>query len=367
LLGVLPPRPSKFEKTDLAPTGLMIALTTASVAFVGTGLRLATRPAPIMSLEEDEVHTVGVPEVSSAAEDVARLLLDEERERRVAKIFAAPEEDAYLDERAELVGEIDSSELLTRDEAAGFWPPELSTDPEVPAMLWVDEYSCIGCRWCACVARSTFKISDDYGTAHVMQQGGDQQDVIEEAIDVCPSDCIYPCSREELETLEEYRGLYQDDMMGRYYHGRRMVGEGSGGGSAAAPVSCQPTTPVPVPAPAPAPAPAPCAHSTPLHRSPDVAHTVRGAALAGPVCAHGLAQGQAVRQDGAAQGEPRRAAASRGRQQDRPVRVVGRPDARAPAPAASGGGGAGGVSGWARWEGLCTSVSAGPLMTTATC
>eukprot|EP00320_Phaeocystis_rex_P007247 CAMPEP_0119089200 /NCGR_PEP_ID=MMETSP1178-20130426/148207_1 /TAXON_ID=33656 /ORGANISM="unid sp, Strain CCMP2000" /LENGTH=248 /DNA_ID=CAMNT_0007072533 /DNA_START=119 /DNA_END=865 /DNA_ORIENTATION=- len=196
-----------------------------------------------MSLSDEEVDTLmppagnefyKVPAVGDAAEEVARLL-DEDREAQVAKLFAPPAEDAYLDERTELVGEIGSAELLNRDEEAGFWPPELSTDRDAPAMLWVDEYSCIGCRWCACVARNTFKVSDEYGTAMVMQQGGDQADVIEEAIDVCPSDCIHRCSRSELEVLEKYRDLYQGDMMAKYYHGRRMVGEGSGGGAGAAP------------------------------------------------------------------------------------------------------------------------------------
>jgi len=180
------------------------------------------------------VHVSGVPEVSNAADAVSRLL-DEEREAKVAKIFAAPAELAYLDERDELVGEIGSAELLRQDEAADFWPPELSNDREAPAMLWVDEYSCIGCRWCASVARNTFQIGEEYGTAHVMQQGGDQQDVISEAVDVCPADCIHPCSRADLEVLEEYRELYQNDMMAKFYHGSRLIGEGSGGGAGAAP------------------------------------------------------------------------------------------------------------------------------------
>mmetsp|Transcript_9989 Transcript_9989/g.20195 ORF Transcript_9989/g.20195 Transcript_9989/m.20195 type:complete len:275 (+) Transcript_9989:41-865(+) len=222
---------------------MALAMVSASAGFLGTGWRPFTRSPPTMSLSDEEVDTLmppagnefyKVPAVGDAAEEVARLL-DEDREAQVAKLFAPPAEDAYLDERTELVGEIGSAELLNRDEEAGFWPPELSTDRDAPAMLWVDEYSCIGCRWCACVARNTFKVSDEYGTAMVMQQGGDQADVIEEAIDVCPSDCIHRCSRSELEVLEKYRDLYQGDMMAKYYHGRRMVGEGSGGGAGAAP------------------------------------------------------------------------------------------------------------------------------------
>lgn len=225
----------------------------------------------MMSLEADDMDTlmpapVGfytVPAVAEAAEEVARLLdedrreaevfdmedrenlwlldedreavSDEDREAKVAKLFAPPAEDAYLDERTELIGEIGSAALLERDEKAGLWPPELSTDRDAPAMLWVDEYSCVGCRWCASVARNTFKVTDEYGTAMVMEQGGDQQDVIEEAIDVCPADCIHACSRADLEILEEYRELYQNDMMAKFYHGSRLIGEGSGGGAGAAP------------------------------------------------------------------------------------------------------------------------------------
>ena len=43
---------------------------------------------------------------------------------------------------------------------------------------------------------------DDFGTARVTMQGGDDSEVIEEAIDVCPADCIHTCSRNELEVLE---------------------------------------------------------------------------------------------------------------------------------------------------------------------
>ena len=195
-----------------------------------------------MSLEADEMDTLmpapagfyKVPTVTEAAEDVAKLL-DEDREAKVAQLFAGSSADAYLDERTKLIGEIGSAALLERDEKAGLWPPELSTDRDAPAMLWVDEYSCVGCRWCASVARNTFKVTDEYGTAMVMEQGGDQQDVIEEAIDVCPADCIHACSRADLEVLEEYRELYQNDMMAKFYHGSRLIGEGSGGGAGAAP------------------------------------------------------------------------------------------------------------------------------------
>jgi ferredoxin len=194
----------------------------------------ARQPNLRVRMEDKSHDVVPAPDVSDAAEELAQLLNDEHQDK-VAKIFERTQAGAYLEERNDLVGQIGSAELLRRDEQEGFWPPELPKDPEAKAMLWVDEYSCIGCRWCASVARSTFSIGEEYGTASVVQQGGDLAEVVEEAIDVCPSDCIVFCTRNELEALEEYRDLHQNDMMARFYHGRRLAGEGDGGGSAAAP------------------------------------------------------------------------------------------------------------------------------------
>ena len=112
--------------------------------------------------------------------------------------------DPLADERDAKVGAISSSELLNLDEAADLWPPTLTKDPDEKQMLWVDELSCIGCKFCTTVARATFTMADgdeDYGTARVTQQGGDLPEVVEEAIDCCPSDCIHFCSRRDLETL----------------------------------------------------------------------------------------------------------------------------------------------------------------------
>jgi len=66
---------------------------------------------------------------------------------------------SYLEARDGFVGAIPSSELLARDEAEGLWPLELDSDPEAESMIWVDEISCIGCKFCATVARSTFSMA----------------------------------------------------------------------------------------------------------------------------------------------------------------------------------------------------------------
>jgi ferredoxin len=69
-------------------------------------------------------------------------------------------------------------------------------EPELGGQLrqkgvYVDELTCIGCTHCAHVARNTFYIEPDYGRARVVRQDGDNEDLIQEAIDTCPVDCIH--------------------------------------------------------------------------------------------------------------------------------------------------------------------------------
>ena len=172
-----------------------------------------------------------------AAAAAAKALLEEEKQRKLDLLFGAPppiegcteeastESMAYLLVRHELVGTLDSSDLLNLDEASDLWsenlPPVAETDRAVDKdMWWVDELSCVGCTWCADVARSTFRMQNEdtqYGQARVIQQGGDNAETVEEAIACCPADCIHACTRDELELLEEYRSLgYTDDLLARF-------------------------------------------------------------------------------------------------------------------------------------------------------
>ena len=68
--------------------------------------------------------------------------------------------------------------------------------------VYVDEITCIGCTHCAHVARNTFYIEPDYGRARVIRQDGDSEDLIQEAIDTCPVDCIHRVDYTELRQLE---------------------------------------------------------------------------------------------------------------------------------------------------------------------
>jgi ferredoxin len=71
--------------------------------------------------------------------------------------------------------------------------------------VYVDETTCIGCRYCSHVARNTFYIEPDYGRSRVIRQDADSEDIIQEAIDTCPVDCIHWVSYEELKVLEDDR------------------------------------------------------------------------------------------------------------------------------------------------------------------
>ncbi|MDJ0705913.1 MAG: ferredoxin [Leptolyngbyaceae cyanobacterium MO_188.B28] len=71
--------------------------------------------------------------------------------------------------------------------------------------VYVDEITCIGCKHCAHVARHTFYIEPEYGRSRVVRQDGDPDEIIQEAMDTCPVDCIHWVDYTELKRLEEDR------------------------------------------------------------------------------------------------------------------------------------------------------------------
>ena len=69
--------------------------------------------------------------------------------------------------------------------------------------VWVDERKCIGCTYCSSVATNTFAMEPEQGRARAFRQDGDSEELIQEAIDTCPVDCIDWVSFEDLVKLEE--------------------------------------------------------------------------------------------------------------------------------------------------------------------
>ncbi len=69
--------------------------------------------------------------------------------------------------------------------------------------VWVDERKCIGCTYCSSVATNTFAMEPEQGRARAFRQDGDSDELIQEAIDTCPVDCIEWVSFEELLKLRK--------------------------------------------------------------------------------------------------------------------------------------------------------------------
>ena len=102
----------------------------------------------------------------------------------------------------------DTEEAGANTEEPSHWHLELDEDTGEPVQArftYVDEHTCIGCTYCSTVARNTFFMEDDHGRARVYNQGGDSEDLLEEAIDSCPVNCIHFVSYEDLVTLETER------------------------------------------------------------------------------------------------------------------------------------------------------------------
>lgn len=68
--------------------------------------------------------------------------------------------------------------------------------------VFVDEFSCIGCKNCANVAPEIFAIEEDFGRARACCQSGNP-DLVQQAIDSCPVDCIHWTSAAQLSLLED--------------------------------------------------------------------------------------------------------------------------------------------------------------------
>ncbi|NDJ21516.1 ferredoxin [Nostoc sp. B(2019)] len=118
----------------------------------------------------------------------------------MADFLPSPEEQE--DNRSGLEPELGGF-LRDAPERSGF-------EPELGGMLrqkgvYVDEITCIGCKHCAHVARNTFYIEPDYGRSRVVRQDGDAEEIIQEAIDTCPVDCIHWVDYTNLKKLEEER------------------------------------------------------------------------------------------------------------------------------------------------------------------
>jgi len=68
--------------------------------------------------------------------------------------------------------------------------------------VFVDEISCIGCQYCVTCSPATFRNVEPHGRARVFGQWLSTEDEIQEAIDMCPVDCIHWVPKEQLAPME---------------------------------------------------------------------------------------------------------------------------------------------------------------------
>jgi ferredoxin len=113
--------------------------------------------------------------------------------------------------------------LRDQPERSGF-EPELGGGLRQTG-VYVDEITCIGCKHCAHVARNTFYIEPDYGRSRVMRQDGDPEEIIQEAIDTCPVNCIHWVGYTELKNLEEERKYQVISVIGYPVHHGTAAGK----------------------------------------------------------------------------------------------------------------------------------------------
>ena len=120
----------------------------------------------------------------------------------------------HMDDLKNSTGELSELNRSGLEPELGGWlrhEPELTgLEPELGGVLrqkgvYVDEITCIGCKHCAHVARNTFYIEPDYGRSRVVSQDSDSEEMIQEAIDTCPVDCIHWLDYTELKQHEEDR------------------------------------------------------------------------------------------------------------------------------------------------------------------
>ena len=91
-------------------------------------------------------------------------------------------------------------EYIESNDISGF-EPVLGGELREKA-IWVDEAACIGCQYCVHVATNTFIVDEDLGRARVFRQNGDNLEVVQEAMDTCPVDCMHWVDFEDLDRLE---------------------------------------------------------------------------------------------------------------------------------------------------------------------
>ncbi|OEL28034.1 hypothetical protein BAE44_0010947 [Dichanthelium oligosanthes] len=98
----------------------------------------------------------------------------------------------------------DPAQRAVYDEIHGYMATAINPffDDSAPKdHVFVDEFTCIGCKNCANICPKVFQIEEDFGRSRVYSQSGSTE-LIQDAIDSCPVDCIHWTSAAQLSLLE---------------------------------------------------------------------------------------------------------------------------------------------------------------------
>jgi len=150
------------------------------------------RPAVAAISKEDAESNARLVEALFSDPAAALKMSKAEKAEKVERIFEAA---AEVEKIAKDTGTPSHMQLDYDDDG----------NPQQLRFVYVDELECIGCTYCAQIARSTFFMEDFAGRARAFAQGQDEPDVVMEAIDSCPVNCISFVDLEDLTILETER------------------------------------------------------------------------------------------------------------------------------------------------------------------
>lgn len=117
-----------------------------------------------------------------------------------------------LDLRAKYNTQLEQALQDTDEEYTGLplskWMPTIAPrmakneDPGETRAVFVDEFTCIGCKQCVWCASATFRMEPDHGRSRVYAQWLDNEEKIQASIDSCPVSCIHWVEKADLPALE---------------------------------------------------------------------------------------------------------------------------------------------------------------------
>ncbi|MGM0424266.1 MAG: ferredoxin [Thermodesulfobacteriota bacterium] len=72
-----------------------------------------------------------------------------------------------------------------------FQCPASNKEVEMAKKVVIDKEECIGCESCVEICPEVFAFDEEEEKAYVIKEEGGPEDLIEEAMESCPSECIH--------------------------------------------------------------------------------------------------------------------------------------------------------------------------------